>query len=1326
MADPRTFTLIGEFKDGITPELEKINKQLATLKANFAGVGSRKNTGFRGATKEIGKLVAAHKNLASSVKEVRSELSSTIGVLQQYRREMGKAGAATRAFQKAGGSMGSEAFTRNMRNANTQAREYLKTLQQINAQSNRVPRMPRGGMGGGGGGGTGRVRPPGSGGRGSGGGGMGAHMGEFGFAYTLGASIAQPIQSAIISGFQIGVGFMTKPFEYFAGAFGERVQDQLSDLQSAGGLLSISKRSKTPFLSTMQEAIQYQQDTNKVFANMAGTLPGVTNDYVQVGKRLSDTVARVVTGDFANALKQANAIRNTEEGRQFYVKKGEAATITGQGPEAQRQVMTTLLGDMTKFTTLAGIGGRTGAGGVTGAYGLPGLTERMIGQAEVSVSQFQRYASVFSNPMVADALKRNVDLINKTVPDTAARVAAMRKLLQEIVTPELIDELRTSVDGVYQGLKASLFDPDKGLFGLGRQFTNFGKAMNGYGQYVDKAGKVVTDMTQAADADLSLFEIVANIFSNFGQVLQPLVDFLPEIFDPLKKVATLLKDARYYTGELARTFNTYRESLINLSKTNKYKYLQGTIDIRAALGSINNMMRALGVISKADFTAMGGKLMSEGFQAGPVIKEMIDKVLNSDIAESIGSTIGEIVGTVLTEVAQVTGFISGRLKGSNKLFDGLKKGFDAAKGTEAFKNIFKDVFTAMLEVLKKLLQIIPFEAYMLAALAVVAPAVVQGLAMSFASRIWGAFQKFFEVAGNRMVDALRNQGARFTGPDLSVQGVTVGDLGNTPKLLPPAGGTSASKGGALAKGGGALAKAMSGVTSFFTKLNSFFKGVGPRFMGFFKGFLGKLSIFGAILTSIVSLFQGKDLATSLAEGAGPLFGAALGAALVPFLGPIGPMIGSAIGGWIGSMRPVVDTLTGYFKGIGYAINMAWQAIGPALEAIGGILQTIWNGLMGLIPGMDGLASSFDFLNVAFIATKVAFYPFLRGLLDIAQGLQETKLALLYFDKWLNKTFQQGDRQGRLQAQIDKTEDQNAALKRTIAKLNAELLKPLPSPKPPKPPGLSTTPATPAKPKTAVDAALLALGGDPTKKLNLPTVTGAGAKGGTGVDAALRALGGDPAKKLNLPTVTGAGGTTTIPKDLQKTAQTPAAVKTGTDKTTAAVKELTAKITSQSSLQTSVAAIYNLLASGMLRVQTNMAGMMGMPGGFAGTLPGTGNPVIPPSVIPPGGVIAGADYSQFGAKPPNNAGFAFGPSNPAFFSTTSAAEKWERSMVRGSIKVGSITGNSSEGFGGGTTINGGINVTVNGSGVNDADALASMVAMKIGEAVADARAASVFV
>ena len=87
-------------------------------------------------------------------------------------------------------------------------------------------------------------------------------------------------------------------------------------------------------------------------------------------------------------------------------------------------------------------------------------------------------------------------------------------------------------------------------------------------------------------------------------------------------------------------------------------------------------------------------------------------------------------------------------------------------------------------------------------------------------------------------------------------------------------------------------------------------------------------------------------------------------------------------------------------------------------------------------------------------------------------------------------------------------------------------------------------------------------------------------------------------------------------------------------------------------------------------------------------------------------------------------YALGAGNPAFFSSQKAAERWEASMA-GRMNVRSITGNTTEGFGGGTTINGGINVTVNGSGVSDVDTLASLMAMRIGEAVEQAKSASIY-
>ena len=1297
MADSREFVLIGSFTDNITPSLEKINNSLARLKSTFASLSSKRG-GYGDITKTIGSLVSAQKHLADSVKEVKAAVSDSIPVLQQYKKELGGIASAHFAIARSAGQAAKNE-AKVWSEAKKSAEDYKKFIDGIG--SNRGTRTYRPGMmsgggrsrppGGGGGGGTGRVSPPiggggysggGGGGYRGGGGGMGAHMGEFGFAYTLGTSIAQPIQNAIITGFQIGVGFMTKPFEYFAGAFGERVKDQLDDLKAAGGFLSISKRSQNPFVSSMDDAIEFQQSINGTFAKMAAQLPGVTHDYVMVGKRLGDTIARVVDKDFEAARAEANLIRKTSEGQRFYGKE----QITGGSQTDRQEVLETLLGDLTKKSTLAGIGGRSGVGGVSGAYGLPGLIERMVSQDEVSMGQFQRYASVFSDPAISDALSRNIDKINATNKDSVSRTKALSKLLDEVVTPELIEKLRTSVDGIYQGLRSAIFDPDTGLFGLGRQFKGIGKRLNGLGQYVDKFGKAVDDVSMAASTDLSIFEVVADIFVNTGQVLGPIIDNITLLFDPLKKVVDVLMDARHYTAEFARTFNQYREGLKALSEVKGNEFLKDTLDFRSSLLAINNLLLQVGAIGKGDFMNNADILMNaKNIDFGKMMSRMLDQLMNSTVAGDIGKMIGEIVGTVLTEVAKVTGFISGRIASSNKLFAGLKAGFDAAGGTKAFKNIFKDLFYAMLNVLGKLLQIIPLEALMLGGLALITPAVIQGLAMAFASRLWGGIQGLVNVVGSRMLASLKKQVEAFKnrrsgGP---VKVVNVTDItGGQPLLSAGKGGALPGKGGELAKSGGPLAKAVSGITGFFTKLNNYFKGIGPRFMGFFKGIFGKLAIFGAVLTSVVSLFQGKDLATSLAEGAGPLLGAALGAALLPFLGPLGPLIG----GWIGSMKPVVDTLTGYFKGIGYAINVAWQAIGPALDAIGGILQTIWNALVGIIPGMDQLASSFDFLNFAFIATKIAFYPFLRGLLDMAQGLQETKLALLYFDKWLNKTFQFGDRQGRLQAEIDKTDVEIATLKRTIDKLNADLLKPLPTPKP-KPPGTPTA-TTPTK---GVDAALRALGGDPNKKLNLPTVTPL-SKPDKRVSGLTPPAADMAWYKSQMAGGKGAGGTTTIPKDLQKAGQTPAAVKAGTDKTTTAVKELTAKITSQSSLQTSVAAIYNLLASGMLSVRTNMAGMM-MPGALPGRLPGTGIPVIPPSVIPRGGLIGGADYRKFGT---------------------------------GSVNTNGMGGGSGSGGGGGDKISINSPVNIYPQRGQSADEIASLVAVKIGEAVADARASSIFV
>ena len=64
------------------------------------------------------------------------------------------------------------------------------------------------------------------------------------------------------------------------------------------------------------------------------------------------------------------------------------------------------------------------------------------------------------------------------------------------------------------------------------------------------------------------------------------------------------------------------------------------------------------------------------------------------------------------------------------------------------------------------------------------------------------------------------------------------------------------------------------------------------------------------------------------------------------------------------------------------------------------------------------------------------------------------------------------------------------------------------------------------------------------------------------------------------------------------------------------------------------------------------------------------------------------------------------------------------MVPGSKRIASVTANSGERFGqGGTVTN---NITINQQPGQNSEELANLVALKIGEAVADVRASNIFV
>jgi hypothetical protein len=100
----------------------------------------------------------------------------------------------------------------------------------------------------------------------------------------------------------------------------------------------------------------------------------------------------------------------------------------------------------------------------------------------------------------------------------------------------------------------------------------------------------------------------------------------------------------------------------------------------------------------------------------------------------------------------------------------------------------------------------------------------------------------------------------------------------------------------------------------------------------------------------------------------------------------------------------------------------------------------------------------------------------------------------------------------------------------------------------------------------------------------------------------------------------------------------------------------------------------------------------------------------------------APYAQGSHYNHVHVAYALGPNEGKMFTDLSAARGWEESMVPGSVKVASITGNSSEGFGETNVVN---NISITQQPGEDGEALANRVATLFFEAMNNAQSASIF-
>jgi murein DD-endopeptidase MepM/ murein hydrolase activator NlpD len=570
--------------------------------------------------------------------------------------------------------------------------------------------------------------------------------------------------SAIVAGFQTGTQIMMAPFKFGAQAIGERIRDEMSDVRTAGGLFAISKRMEKPIFGNFAEAENYTKEQNRYLAKLAGSLPGDTQEYIQVSKQIADGIFTVVSQDAKNAQKLAQTLATTRG-----ASAAEIAKLSGSGTTAMQATGKELVGEMTKLTVLAGLGGRQGA------FGLPQLTERMIAEQKISMGMFQRYAAIFRDPMIKGALERNIKNINATGKNTAARLEALQKTFQEIVTPELVRRYQRTTAGVLEALKTAFLNPEVGLIGLGRplgaavtRFDEFGRAMgeiggkmvplvntfekNGklYGYTLDKQGRATRQLVEVATEQISIFDSLRDVFANVMIVLQPIIDNIALIFDPLADLGGVLSGFRDATMKFQSAFERYREFLVGAAKdiADEKTRLQftATIPLRASLQTINDALRAYGGYAgdaMAEFNRVSALLANPATgmeKMGRILKRMIEKFLSSEFAAKIGNGIGTVVGTVLSEVGNMMKATAGLATGS-KLAEGFSAGFTAAGGPQGFADIIKSVFHVFGKLLLEMIKAAPLESAMAAALlflpGAIAGLVSQALSGGFVAALGG-------------------------------------------------------------------------------------------------------------------------------------------------------------------------------------------------------------------------------------------------------------------------------------------------------------------------------------------------------------------------------------------------------------------------------------------------------------------------------------------------------------------------------------------------------------------------------------------------------------
>lgn len=1000
--------LIGSFKDDITPQLKKLNKQIESVGRSF-GKFSRN---LRPIAKEFGRMAGASRQFNDELRQQAKLMNSSSRAMREYKTQAGKMVGAMRAVE-------------------AQRQKAMRAAGVSKAEQKR--------------GGGGAVPVPGGPAPSKGAGAkagatIGASAGQSFMKNIASTAIGIGIANAFMGGVQKVKNMFMAPFQKFGAAFNERISDEMDDLKSAGGMYALdmdltSASGNERLFKNFNDSLRFQEEINTRMAQSASNLPGTTSEFVMMNRRLTDTVQMVM-----------------ENNRESFIKFGEeqGADVSGGGIDAAKEAMAQVGQNLTESLMLASAGQQ---GGLPMDLAIQQLVNMEKGKFKAQAFTNKFRAAFQKNPLLKNFLMRAEDEINKMEAGSSEKLAVIMDVFQRALPEEQIAKMRGSLAGLMESVRSGLMDPQGGLFGLSRAVAEFDERGNSIGNLMKKnvdtygnilykisedlttetgepmmlAGKAVkkgaeltakqleelglefdktTGIVRNAGKDVGkfststtyLFEQLREIGANYGAVLTQVVGLLPSIFDPFAKMTKALVPLRDDSIEFFRVFSSVNESINAqadyMKKTGDTAMkgvatnLRKQVMARGALFTFADFLSGTGAMGAEEAQKIKDQLVGEGSRtkeavdgfdetAAALFKQMFSRLLNSDLTKRIAEVFGTLFGGIIRTTFDIinglmTGFVEeGPMK---KVMDGFIAGFNEQfkdmGGFSGFMQKVNDLLAKIISeigkfvmttvipfLIKSLIQFIiggfkagPIGALMSGALLV---GLVKGV-IGMTTAAYNAAISLKAAAASAKQFAL-GFGKPTFGPQQTAAGTKGMMLGSSIKSAIASvqefffGPIKDIKGkGALDSARSAM-KTYKGSGGIMGKLGAgiqnFKVGAGIKQM------LGaglksglKMGAVGGILKAGLGLLEGKSPLDAISEGLASAGGSAIGAAIGTV---IFPGVGTAIGALIGGIIADNQGVINFVKGALMGLGEVFTAVSDAIGPVFSSIGEIFTGLIGI-------------------------------------------------------------------------------------------------------------------------------------------------------------------------------------------------------------------------------------------------------------------------------------------------------------------------------------------------------------------------------------------